>query len=171
MKYLITLFILLLTGMTPMTVVAGGVVPVGGTLQNLPMQGLTGSSAFISEYRGKPLIINIWASYCGPCLAEMGSLERLSQRYGDQFNIIGISIDDYRDRADEFLGKAETTFPHYIDRNLQLENMLGAKTIPVTVLVDEESRVLKRVHGAQEWDSTEIVETIGQIYGIDLRSR
>jgi len=169
MKYVITLLIILHVGMAPVTAAAGGEVPVGGTLQNLPMQGLTGSSAFVSQYRGKPLIINVWASYCGPCLAEMGSLERLWQRYGDQFNIIGISIDDFRERADQFLGKADTTFPHYIDRNLQLENMLGANTIPVTVLVDEESRVLKKVHGAQEWDSAEIVEIIGETYGINLQ--
>jgi len=143
-------------------------VAVGGTLRNLPMQGLTGSSTFISKYRGKPLIINVWASYCSPCLAEMGSLERLWQGYGDEFNVIGISIDDFRDRAAGFLAKAETSFPHYIDNRLKLENMLGANTIPLTVLIDKQGRVLKKVRGAQEWDSTKMVEMIGQIFEINF---
>jgi peroxiredoxin len=98
----------------------------------------------------------------------MGSLERLWQRHGDHFNVIGISIDDYRERAAVFLAKAGTTFPHYIDRQLMLEKMLGARTIPLTLLIDAEGRVLQKVRGAQEWDSPEIIETIGQIYKIEM---
>ena len=147
---------------------ADAAVPVGGTLPNQPMQGLTGPSSFISDYRGKPLIINVWASYCSPCLAEMGSLERLWQRHGEQFNVIGISIDDYRERASEFLAKTDTSFPHYIDSGLKLEQMLGANTIPLTVLVDSKGQVLEKVRGAQQWDSDEIVALIGQVYGMQL---
>ena len=77
----------------------------------------------------------------------MGSLERLWQRYGTQFNVIGISIDDYPNRAEVFLDKAKTTFPHYIDHRLTLENMLGANSIPLTVLIDAQGRVLHKVHG------------------------
>ena len=168
MKYLCTILIFLLAGIPSFTDANPAEVAVGGQLRNAPMHGLTGGSEFISRYFGKPLIINVWASYCGPCLAEMGSLERLWQRHGDQFNVIGISIDDYRERAEVFLAKAGTTFPHYLDRQLMLENMLGAKTIPLTLLIDAEGRVLKKVRGAQEWDSPEIIATIGQIYEIEM---
>lgn len=168
MKYLFTILIFLLAGIPSFTGANPAEVAVGGQLRNAPMHGLTGGSEFISRYFGKPLIINVWASYCGPCLAEMGSLERLWQRHGDQFNVIGISIDDYRERAEVFLAKAGTTFPHYLDRQLMLENMLGAKTIPLTLLIDAEGRVLKKVRGAQEWDSPEIIATIGQIYEIEM---
>jgi len=64
--------------------------------------------------------------------------------------------------------QAETTFPHYIDQRLMLEKMLGARTIPLTVLIDSQSRVLKKVNGAREWDSPEIIELIGRTYDIDL---
>lgn len=168
MKYLFTILIFLLAGIPSAIDANPAEVSVGSQLRNAPMHGLTGDSEFISRYLGKPLIINVWASYCGPCLTEMGSLERLWQRHGDQFNVIGISIDDYRERAEVFLAKAGTTFPHYIDRQLMLENMLGAKTIPLTLLIDAEGRVLKKVRGAQEWDSPEIIATIGQIYEIEM---
>lgn len=168
MKTLFTLVFVLLLTLPPSVEATTGGVSVGETLPNAPMQGLTGGSQFLSGYLGKPLIINVWASYCGPCLAEMGSLERLYQRYGDRFNVIGISIDDYRERAEMFLARAGTTFPHFIDRQLMLENILGAKTIPLTLLVDAEGRVLQKVSGAQEWDSPEIIETIASIYKIDM---
>lgn len=168
MKVVFTLLLVLAAGLPSSLGAAPGEVPVGAQLPNVPMQGLTGGSGFLSQYLGKPLIINVWASHCGPCLAEMGSLERLFQRFGDRFNVIGVSTDDYRERADAFLSKAETTFPQYIDRQLMLENILGARTIPLTLLVDAEGRVLKKVHGAQEWDSPEILEFIGQTYRIDM---
>src|SRR5674536_214876 len=73
-----------------------GEVEVGGTLREASMQCLSGPSRKLSEYRGKPLIINVWASGCGPCQAEMGYLERLARsKRGKQFTVIGISTDDY----------------------------------------------------------------------------
>src|SRR6266702_1559794 len=81
-----------------------GEVEVGAILRETPMQGLSGPSRMLSDFRGKPLIINVWASWCGPCRQEMGSLQRLSRRYGGkQFNVIGVSTDDYTDRAELFL--------------------------------------------------------------------
>jgi thiol-disulfide isomerase/thioredoxin len=168
MKYVLTFLLVILASAPALVGATPGEVQIGDNLRQTPMQGLTGNSALFSQYRGKPLIINVWASYCGPCLAEMGSLERLWQRYGDRINIIGISTDDYRDRAEMFLAKAGTTFPHYIDNKLILENMLGASSIPLTILVDEQGRVLEKVSGAQEWDSPEIIEAIGQTYQIDM---
>jgi thiol-disulfide isomerase/thioredoxin len=167
-RFLCTLLLVLAAGISSLPAATPAGVAVGEQLPNAPMQGLTGRSEFLSEYLGKPLIINVWASHCGPCLAEMGSLERFYRRFGTRFNLIGISTDDYRERAEAFLAKADTTFPHYIDRQLMLENLLGASTIPLTLLVDADGRVLKKVYGAQEWDSPEIVETIGQIYQMDL---
>lgn len=168
MKYALAFLLVMLAGAPSLLGAAQGEVPIGGNLRQTPMQGLTGNSALFSQYRGKPLIINVWASYCGPCLAEMGSLERLWQRYGDRINIIGISIDDYRERAEGFLARAGTTFPHYLDNKLILENMLGVNNVPWTVLVDEQGRVLEKVSGAKEWDSSELIKAIGRTYNIDM---
>jgi len=145
-----------------------GEVTEGNTLRDVTMRGLTGEPKTLSAFRGKPLIINMWASYCSPCLQEMGSLERLSKRYGKQFNVIGISIDDHPERAQAFLAKARTTFPHFIDQNLTIEHMLGANRIPLTVLVDAQGRILYKVYGAREWDSPDSVKAIGQAFGISM---
>ena len=64
---------------------------------------------------------------------------RLASRHsGKQFNVIGISTDDYPEKAYSFVEKAGITFDNFIDRKLQLENMLGANKLPLTVLVEQE---------------------------------
>ncbi|MDE2118307.1 MAG: TlpA family protein disulfide reductase [Betaproteobacteria bacterium] len=160
-----------LAAATSATAFAGtpGEVEVGGYLPEATLQGISGNSKKFSDYRGKPLIINVWASWCGPCRAEMGSLERLYRRYGGkQFNVIGISTDDDGDAAAAFIKQSKTTFENYLDSKVFLENMLGANMLPLTVLVDANGRVLEKVRGAREWDSPEFVEAIGKTFHIKL---
>lgn len=140
-------------------------INVGGYLREAKLDGLNVGKKSFSDYKGKPLIINIWASWCGPCRAEMGSLERLAQRYnGNEYNIIGISTDDYRDKAIDFIKQTGISFDNYIDHDLKLEKMLGANTIPLTVLVSAEGRVLQKVRGSREWDKPEIISAIDSTF-------
>lgn len=145
------------TAAEPATLVA-----IGAPLRPATLDPLLGPARSLASYRGKPLLINVWASWCGPCRAEMGSLQRLAQRYGKQFNVIGISTDDYRDSASGFLRGAGIQFPNYIDHDLQLETMLGADRIPLTLLVDANGRVLARHYGSKEWDSAQSVALIAR---------
>lgn len=147
-----------------------GEVEVGSYLREAKLQGLFGKTKKFSDYKGKPLLINVWASWCGPCRAEMGSLQRLARRYnGKQFNVIGISTDDDGQAAASFIRESKVTFENYLDSHVFLENMLGANTIPLTILVDEHGRVLEKARGAYEWDSPEIVEAIGKIFNVKLK--
>jgi thiol-disulfide isomerase/thioredoxin len=131
-----------------------GEVRVGERLRDATLTGLNGPSRKLSEFRGKPLLINVWASWCGPCRAEMASLERLAWLdRSSYFAVIGVSTDDYPDRANAALAESNATISHFIDHDLVLENMLGAAQIPLTVLVDADGRVLLKIHGAREWDS------------------
>lgn len=146
-----------------------GEVKVGSYLREATLDGLNVSSRKLSEFKGKPLIINVWASWCGPCQAEMGSLERLAKKHnGKDFNIIGISTDDYRNKAEAAIARAQLTFENFLDNKLMLEKMLGANTIPLTLLVDEKGRVLEKVRGAREWDSPEIKDAISKAFNIRI---
>jgi thiol-disulfide isomerase/thioredoxin len=169
-RALVPLLLVLAGSMSPVLAKTPGEVQIGGTLREAPMQGLNGPSRKLSEYRGRPLIINVWASWCGPCRDEMASLERLSRRsIGKNFVVIGISTDDYPDLAKAYLRKSGTTFSHFIDSRLLLENMLGADRIPLTVLIDANGRVLDKFYGAKEWDSAEALDVIGKAFRIPSR--
>ena len=136
-------------------------VPVGGTLGNAPLQGLNGPSRHLADFRGKPLIINVWASWCGPCRAEMSSLERLAWLHTRvRFRIIGVSTDDYADKARAFLRSSNSTISQFIDTRRAIENMLGASSIPLTVLVGADGRVLGKFYGARNWAAPAAVRTI-----------
>jgi thiol-disulfide isomerase/thioredoxin len=138
-----------------------GEVPVGGVLRAARLEGLNGPARTLEEFRGRPLLINVWASWCGPCKAEMASLERLAWRDRDQyFAIIGISTDDDADQARRLLQKSNATISHFLDTRLQMENMLGATKLPLTVLVDADGRVLRKIYGAREWDSPDALRLI-----------
>ena len=166
------LLVVFLASAIPTATFAGtpGEVEIGGYLREATLQGLIGKSRKFSDYKGKPLIINVWASWCGPCRAEMGSLQRLAQRYnGKQFNVIGISTDDDGNAAAAFIKSAKVTFENYLDSKVFLENMLGANHIPLTILVDANGRVLEKARGAYDWDSPESVDAIGQVFHLKLK--
>lgn len=146
-----------------------GEVQIGETLREANLTGLTGPDKPLSSYRGKPLVINVWASWCGPCREEMGSIQLLANRYdGNQFNVIGISTDDFRDRASAFMKDSNTTFANFIDKNLELETMLGANKIPLTLLVDADGKVLDKIHGAHDWASPEALALIQDNFHIRM---
>jgi thiol-disulfide isomerase/thioredoxin len=144
--------------------------PIGGTLPDATLKGLNGPPRKLSEFRGRPLIINVWASWCGPCRAEMASLERLAWRDRRRyFAIIGISTDDDSNKAMDLLKNANSTISHFIDTNLQMENMLGASRLPLTVLVDADGRVLEKVYGARQWDGADAQRLIDDAFQKSVR--
>jgi len=169
MKYISAKFIfpLLLFAVVSAHAATPGEVPVGGVLREATLYGFSGEVRHLSEFRGKPLIINVWASWCPPCRAEMGSFERLYKRFGEsKFNLIGISTDDDSYAALNFLMKEGLTFANFGDDKLKMENMLGADTIPVTLLIDANGKVLKKVRGFHEWDSPQTIQMLEQEFKI-----
>jgi thiol-disulfide isomerase/thioredoxin len=157
---------------------APGPVAVGQALPHVVMTGLNGPRRTLASYQGRPLIINVWASWCSPCRKEAASLERLARSpAGSRFAVIGISTDDDRDAALAWLRQSNATLTHYIDSGPHwiLEHLLGASQIPVTVLVDAGGRVVARYPGARDWSSAESVRLIerafAQAAGPAARSR
>jgi thiol-disulfide isomerase/thioredoxin len=170
MKAVVLAALLAVTGaaVPPASAKTPGEVEVGQVLRQAPMQGILGPSRLLSDFRGKPLIINVWASWCGPCKAEMPSLQRLAQRAGQQVQVIGISTDDYQDRAESFVRTFGIAFPNFIDSKLRLEHMLGAERLPLTLLVDAQGKVVAKHFGAKEWDSPEALAYVAKHLRIKL---
>jgi thiol-disulfide isomerase/thioredoxin len=146
-----------------------GEVPVGGQLRDARMFSINGPPRMLSSYRGKPLIINVWASWCGPCRQEMSSLQRLSQiDMKKQFRVIGISTDDDAIAAADYVVKSKLSFDNFVDHELLLENMLGANTIPLTLLIDGNGRVLAKIRGARDWTAPTAIALIEKSFKIQF---
>jgi thiol-disulfide isomerase/thioredoxin len=146
-----------------------GEVPIGAHLPDATLQGLNGPPRHLNSFRGRPLLINVWASWCGPCKQEMASLERLAWRE-QSFAIIGISTDDYADKARSLLKGTNATISHFIDHDLQMENMLGASRLPLTVLVAADGRILQKIYGARQWDDADALRLIDETFRQAARS-
>lgn len=169
MKRLLPVLLLCALGATA-SAGAPGEVAVGQALREATITGLNGPPRKLSEFRGKPLIINVWASWCEPCRQEMASLDRLAWLdVAHDFNIIGISTDDYPDRAQAWLKDSHATISQFIDARLQMENMLGASRLPLTVLVGADGRVLEKIYGSRAWDSADALRLIRRTFRIAER--
>ncbi len=164
-RVVLALVVWLIATVPPAAAKTPGEVGVGEALPDAVMQGLNGPPRKLSAFRGRPLIINVWASWCGPCINEMASLERLAWHdEAGRFAVIGISTDDYPERAIGLLRSSRATISHFIDQKLLLENMLGASRLPLTVLVDANGRVVEKVYGARQWDSPEALGVIRKAF-------
>ncbi len=120
-------------------------------------------AASLSDFRGKIVLLNIWATWCVPCRAEMPTLERLQQSLGGpEFEVVALSIDQEGvpvvKKFYQELGI--TRLRIFVDPTMRAPQELGAIGVPTTLLVDREGREIARYAGPAEWDSPEVVATI-----------
>jgi len=138
---------------------SGGVQPgIGARLPSIVLTGLTGESPTSTDaLLGAPLIINFWATWCGPCRDEMPSLELLSRRLSAHgVRVIGVSVDHDRNLAREFVRAHKLTFPIYADGDEKpFQSALRVKSLPETVLVSADGAIAARVAGARNWNGAE----------------
>lgn len=116
-------------------------------------------AATLSQFRGKILVVNIWATWCGPCIEEMPSLANLKAAYKDKpINIIAISVDrgDFASKAKQKLAELSGgNLPFFHDPMMRIAFPLKAKGFPTTVIYDAAGVEVARVSGAADWNSAE----------------
>lgn len=105
------------------------------------------------ELRGKPVVLNFWASWCLPCRDEARLLEAAHQRYGDRISFLGIDIRDARSDALEFVDEYGLTYPSVRDEGMRLYADYGLMGEPETFFVDPEGVLVKHVPGPLDEDT------------------
>ncbi|MBA3524063.1 MAG: TlpA family protein disulfide reductase [Geodermatophilaceae bacterium] len=100
-----------------------------------------GPSIDLSALGGGPVLINLWASWCGPCRAEMPLLQAAHERYGERVAFLGVDTRDSGEAAADFLGAVGVTYPQVVDSDGDLLAHLGPQGLPVTVVLDRDGRV------------------------------
>jgi peroxiredoxin len=110
------------------------------------LKSATGTNLRLSEYRGNVVMINFWATWCGPCRQEMPLLNDLYSRYGRVgFSLLGVNIDDDSRRAMDMAEELGVTFPVLFDERKEVSRLYQVEAMPVTVLVDRTGKV-RHVH-------------------------
>ncbi len=125
----------------------------------------TGRALSLTDFRGKVVLLNVWATWCPPCRKEMPSLDRLQARLGGpDFEVVAVSIDQGNDTlflVEEFF--REIGVKHlriFLDQSGGAARTVGSLGLPVTLLVDRRGRELGRLVGPAEWDSPEAVALV-----------
>ena len=120
----------------------------GQTAPDFALKSATGENLRLSEYRGDVVMVNFWATWCGPCRQEMPLLDELYLRYQRVgFNLLGVNIDDDAGRAMEMLDELGVSFPVLFDTRKEVSKLYDVQAMPVTVLVDREGRIRHVHHG------------------------
>jgi peroxiredoxin len=118
---------------------------------------MEGNEVALADYEGQVVLLNIWATWCGPCRIEMPSINALHERYKDRgFTVVAVSIDagrGYREKVDEFVSEHELDFPILLDPDGRIMRTIRAVGVPETLVLDREGKIVKRVVGATNWDS------------------
>ena len=135
----------------------------------ISLSDITSQSVELSELHGKLVIVNLWATWCEPCLREMPSLERLQSRLGERIAVLAVSEDRGGNKTVEpFIDKLGLkSVKVYIDPKSEVGRAFGARGLPTSFLIDREGKVLGRVEGAAEWDSQKILGVLESLLSRD----
>jgi len=124
----------------------------------------TGETRGLSDYKGKVLVVNFWATWCSPCVKEMPSLQRAAEKLStDNIQVIGISMGETHDEIGRFLKKQSIDFPLLADSNSSVSDQWRVPGLPTTYVINKEGYVVIRVVGAYEWDSSETLQRLRDV--------
>lgn len=120
---------------------AGAITRVGITASD-------GSAASLADFAGTPVVVNLWATWCTPCVKEMPAFEQVAGAIGDGVVIIGVNVGDSPEAATDFAADLGVTYPQYTDPDGVLETALAVTGLPATAFVAADGTVLEVHQGA-----------------------
>lgn len=122
------------------------------------LEDMNGAKIDLSSYAGKPLVINLWATWCGPCRLEMPQLVEFAAKYKDQgLQVVGISVDDKPDDIRQFAAEYKVTYPMLVGLGQDaFLNSLGYEdSVPISVLIRADGTIAGKVQGITTTDDWE----------------
>jgi len=143
-------------------------LPLGGQqaeealLPDLRLSCLTsGRQIDLRDLSGRPVLVNLWATWCGPCREEMPRLQAAYERFGDRVAFVGVDTQDHPEAAGEFLEEVGVTYPQLTDPDAELLGFTRVPGLPVTLLLDADGVIVNRHIG--ELNESDIEELIDEV--------
>ena len=125
----------------------------GMVAPNFTLKSLDGEEVSLNEFRGKYVLVNFWATWCGPCKIEMPSLEALYQRFKNKnFVLLAISNDMFgASIVKPFVKANHLNFTILLDQRLKASNAFGVTSLPSTFMIDPKGEIIGALFGAEDW--------------------
>ena len=142
----------------------GSRVPVVGTaVEDFQLVDLSGKMQSLSQYRGKIVLVNFWATWCKPCTTEMPAMQAMYDKLRDK-DFVVLAVNELEDDAKvrEHIKQYGHTFPVLMDRDNKVANQFGVFGLPVSVFIDQEGRVQEYIKGGLLTEQ-KIDETVARI--------
>ena len=135
------------------SVSAAAQVKEGDNAPNFTLKNLDGKEISLNQFRGKHILVNFWATWCGPCKIEMPSLEALYERFKDRnFVLLAISNDMFgANIVKPFVKAHNINFPVLLDQRLKVSNAFGVVSLPTTFMIDPQGKIIGALFGAEDW--------------------
>jgi thiol-disulfide isomerase/thioredoxin len=130
---------------------------------------VSGNTVELSDFKGRLVVVNLWATWCEPCLREMPSLERLQSKLGDRIAVLGVSEDRGGSKTVEpFTAKLGLkSVKIFIDPKSAVGRAVEMRGLPTSLLIDRDGKSLGRVEGAAEWDSPKLMAVLDRFLSGD----
>ena len=149
-------------GDTVVSIAQRGVVKPGEPAPNFQLKDINGRTVSLTDLRGKVVLLNFWATWCGPCRIEMPAMEQLYRAYDHKdFEILAVSTDAQGVAVTRpFQQENKLTFPILHDADFRVGLSYGARTLPMTFMVDRQGIVRQHIFGARDWEAPEAHQLI-----------
>ena len=124
-----------------------------------------GRKSSLKAFAGKPTLVNLWASWCAPCVKELPTLDQLARAQDGKLNVVAVSQDMDAPHAsvEAFLKTHKiTTLKSYQDPNMSLSGALGAEVLPTSILYDSNGKEVWRFVGGEDWTSPEAARLLAE---------
>ena len=127
----------------------------------LPFTAMDGKSTSLADFRGRPVLVNLWATWCGPCVAEMPTLAATAQRLKGKVAVIAVAQDDMAKVKPFLAGRKLDALPIYLDPKLTLSVHYKAN-LPTTILYGADGKEIWRVTGGFDWAGAEATKLLAE---------
>lgn len=122
-------------------------IGIGKTAPDFELKDLSGKDVKLSDFRGKNVVLNFWASWCPPCREEMPEFQKIYSENQDNLVVIGVNLQESRENAESFVKRLGITFPILLDPNAQVKDMYNVFTQPVTYFIDANGKIVGKKFG------------------------
>jgi peroxiredoxin len=138
-----------------------GVINVGQEAPDFSIKGRDGQPIKLSDYRGKVVFLNFWATWCKPCIAEMPDMETMMSKFKDRnFQMLAISVDNRWQEVDKFYEELNLTIPAFLDPGHQVSGLYKVTKFPETFIIDANGYVVKHKVGEERWADPRVMASV-----------